>query len=307
MSLEFLEHRCKRKYKSKQHKFPLLRLILLFVVLFFAYRFGFFSKLINSISFLEKKADVTSLNWMDSCNQVFGTPFELRDSLVQCSWIVNDSTPIFSNSFLRYVVSNRKMPISKLHWIATKSDFSNALAVIFEDSISTTYFRIKTQDSLYTWIDARTGCRYPGFCPQQPLAWSILPITEDFDFFGQDELLAMDELRGVGEAPIYPILSGRVLKSGKDSLGYFVEIDHGNNIYSKMSGMFRYERDSLVLDSMKFIDEKTMLGRLAPRDSASVYLTIRRNGSFVRWNDFYNNAHPIDSAKISKFKEQIGF
>jgi hypothetical protein len=35
-------------------------------------------------------------------------------------------------------------------------------------------------------------------------------------------------------------------------------------------------------------------------------LTIRRNGHFVRWNEFFAESHPVDSAKISKFKEQIG-
>jgi hypothetical protein len=73
-----------------------------------------------------------------------------------------------------------------------------------------------------------------------------------------------------------------------------------------MSGLFRYDKDSVSFEPGSWVDLQTLVGRIAPRDSSAIYLTIRRNGHFVRWNDFFAESHPVDSAKISKFKEQIG-
>ena len=49
----------------------------------------------------------------------------------------------------------------------------------------------------------------------------------------------------------------------------------------------------------------SIVGRLAPRDSATFYLTVRHNGFFVRWADLYSQTHPLDSAEIAKFLQKI--
>ena len=51
----------------------------------------------------------------------------------------------------------------------------------------------------------------------------------------------------------------------------------------------------------------TTVGRLAPRDSSTFFLSVRRNGLFVRWKDFYSEAHPLDSAEIARFVKDIDF
>jgi hypothetical protein len=306
MPVEFSEYRCKRKYKSGSHKFPLFRLILLGLAFLLAYRLGFFSMVVDLLP-LPGSAEMNDKpSWKVACEKYSGKAFELDGNLGQCSWIVRDSMAELPNSFLRYVASLRKGAASSIHWVAPIGDFSKALFVLHEDSISSAYLHIPAADSSMIWIDASTGCRFPGLCPKQPLGWSSLSISDDFDFSGQEALLAMDKLRGIGEAPVRPILSGKVLASGKDSLGYYVELDHGYNVTSKMSGLFRYDKDSVSFEPGSWVDLQTLVGRIAPRDSSAIYLTIRRNGHFVRWNDFFAESHPVDSAKISKFKEQIG-
>jgi hypothetical protein len=36
-------------------------------------------------------------------------------------------------------------------------------------------------------------------------------------------------------------------------------------------------------------------------------LTVRQNGLFVRWKDFYKATHPVDSAQIAIFKKNLPF
>ena len=306
MPVEFSEYRCKRKYKSGSHRFPLFRLILLGLALLLVYRLGFFSMVVEMLPLPGTSGIGDKPSWKVVCEKYSGKAFELDGELGQCSWFVKDSMAELPNSFLRYVASLRKGPVSTLHWVAPVGDFSKAVFVLHEDSVQNTYLHIPMADSSWVWIDASTGCRFPGVCPEQPLGWSSLSISDDFDFSGQEALLAMDKLRGIGEAPVRPILAGKVLAAGKDSLGYYVEIDHGYNVSSKMSGLFRYERDSISLTPGSWIDSHALVGRIAPKDSSAVYLTIRRNGHFVRWNEFFAERHPVDSAKVSKFSEQIG-
>ena len=114
----------------------------------------------------------------------------------------------------------------------------------------------------------------------------------------------MDVFLGIGEAPIYPVLSGRILETGRDSSGFFVEIDHGYNVMSRTSGM-GVLGDSLSVG--KSIDMNTVLGRLSPKDSAVFFLSVRQNGQFVRWTDFYASTHPVLPDSILSFEKTIGF
>lgn len=308
MSVEFSEHKVKLRYKSHRTKFPLGRLLLLALAIFLFFYLGGFSALLEKLPMPgDGKAASVEKDWRALCQDAHGTPFALRGDLVQCSWLVKDSMPLLPSNLLRYVASERKSPMAKLHWVSYSENFGTPLLVQREDVETKTYLNIRLEDSTFVWIDFATGCRFPGLCPQTPLNFSSLPITEDFDFDGQESLLAADILRGIGEAPVLPVLPGRILKSGKDSLGYFVEMDHGNNVTSRMWGMFA-SGDIEVSDSSaeKLVDLNTVIGRLAPVDSASFFLRIRRNGFFVRWDEFYKETHPLDSAKIAKFKEEVG-
>ena len=305
MAEGFSEHRCKKKYKSKRRNYPVVRVFLLCLFFFLFIKLGFAEKLVNMLP-LPENEEVVVNDWKTKCESMRGTPFELNGGLGQCSWVVSDSVFFLPNDFLRYVASQAKTPHAKLHWIAPREDFSSAVLVQREDSLVYTYLHVMGQDSLFYWVSIDNGCRYPGICPRQPLDWSAVTITGDFDFEGKESMLTMDAMLGIGEAPIHPILPGYVLSSGKDSLGHFVELDHGNNITSRMSGMYPVNpADTVPFIVGEYLDMNSTVGRLAPRDSAKFFLTVRQNGFFVRWADLYAQTHPLDSVEIAKFVKQI--
>ena len=300
MAVEFSEYRCKKKYKSKRRNIPVFRLLLLLLAVFLTFRFGLVNKLVDMLPLFDNDQTIVVLSWEDRCRNSGGKAFALKDDMVQCSWIVSDSMPLLPNAFLRYLASIKKSPVEKLHWVAKKNDYDNALLVLREDSLVYTYFNFMLEDSTFAWVDAETGCKFPGLCPSLPLDWMNIPISEDFDFEGQDRLIAEDAFIGPGEAPVHPVLPGVVFVVGKDSLGTYVLIDHGNNIVSKISGL---SSGPTVGDT---VDLNSVVGRLPPKDSAEFFLTVRRNGLFVRWADFYRSAHLVDSAEIARFRQRVG-
>lgn len=318
MSVEFQEYKGKRKrITPRQHKFPLLRLLIVALAAFFVYWSGLPSKIANALPLPGNEKSQDRENWESRCAIAGGTAFTLSDSLAQCSWALTDSLQdslLLPNPFLRYVASLRETRFAKLHWVSTVSDFSDPLFVLFEGARQENFLHMMKPDSNYVWIRQGAllqesdkvfvddGCRFPGVCPHLPLEWSALPIAEGFDFEGQESLIAADVFRGVGEAPVHPILSGRVLETGKDSLGYFVEIDHGNNIVSLTSGLGLLNDSLSVGDS---VNADIPVGKLAPLDSSAFFLKIRENGKFIRWKDFYAEAYPISKEEIKNFIARI--
>ena len=241
-------------------------------------------------------------DWIAGCTAYDGTPFELKDGFAQCSWIVTDSLAL-PNTFLRYV-KNLSGDGAKIHWVASKKDFGDALLVVLEDSTRNVFLHMTREDSSKVWISSKTGCLFPGPCPDVPLGWSALSIVDNFDFEGQEALISADVFSGLGEAPVYPVLPGIVLEAGRDSLGMFVELNHGNGITSRMFGIGSWKMAPVV---GKTLGVKDAVGRLSPQDSSSFFLTIRQNGLFVRWRDFYKSTHPVDSAQIANFKKNLPF
>lgn len=305
MPVDFQEYKGKRKRVNPQHKFPLLRLLLVALAAFLAYWSNVVQVIANALP-LPGNEEAAVKSWEDYCRGVGGTAFSLDNGLAQCSWILNDSleSRILPNAFLRYVASLRTKEVASLHWIASAEEFSNPDFVLLEDSVRHEYVHMMNEDSSYVWISKENGCRFPGACPRLPMAWSALTISEGFDFEGLESLLAMDVFRGIGEAPIHPILSGAVVDVGKDSLGYYIEIDHGFNISSRTSGLGELNK-SLSVGALVTAD--SAVGRLLPQDSAAFYLTVRQNGLFVRWEDFYAYSHPAAAKNIAAFEKSKGF
>lgn len=305
MSVDFQEYKGKQKPINSTHKFPLLRLLLIAMAAFFAYWSGLVTKIADGLSQLGNE-DVPVLTWEQQCQSYGGTSFMLENGLAQCSWVVDDSTEVgrLPSSFLRYVAQLRKSSQSKLHWVALQKNFAEPRLVVHDDGEKSVFFRCMNEDSSFVWVDKATGCRYPGVCPHQPIKWSALPITENFDFEGQESLLAMDVFRGIGEAPVHPVLVGRVIATGKDSLGYFVDLDHGYNVTSRTSGLGSIN-ETLSVNSEVLLE--TRLGSLPPQDSATFFLTIRQNGLFVRWSEFFQATHPVDIKEMETFEKSLGF
>lgn len=303
MTVEFTEYRRKRKRNNSKHKFPLLRLLFLIGLALFAYFGGWLNRLVDSLPLPGETVVEEPVTWESICTSYAGTPFKLKNKFVQCSWIVNDSVNLPS-SFLRYVASLKSSASPKLHWIASKDDFYDVSMVMLEDSTREVFMHMNVEDSAKVWISRKTKCRFPGPCPHAPLGWSALSIAENFDFEGQDALLSADVFHGLGEAPVYPILPGVVLESGKDSLGYFVELNHGGGWSSRVFGLGSWNSAPAVGATLP-MDKP--VGRLSPHKSASFFLTVRQNGRFVRWNDFFKSTHPVDSARIAIFEKSLDF
>ena len=258
----------------ESRKFPLIRIIIVFTLIVVAYTNGWFHKLVDMLPLPgnEEPAPPAVEDWIAGCTSYDGTPFELKNDYAQCSWIVTDSL-MLPNTFLRYV-KNLASDGAKIHWVASKKDFGDALLVVLEDSTRNVFLHMMREDSSKVWISSKTGCLFPGPCPHVPLGWSALAIVDNFDFEGLEQLLSADLFKGLGEAPIYPVLPGVVLEAGKDSLGMFVELNHGNGITSRMFGIGSWKMAPVV---GKTLDFKDAVGRLSPQDSSSFFLTVRRS------------------------------
>ncbi|PWJ61606.1 MULTISPECIES: M23 family metallopeptidase [unclassified Fibrobacter] len=298
MAVEFQEYKGKRKPINTQHKFPLLRLLIVAIAAFAVYWSGLPTKIANALPLPGNEPEVVVETWDSRCVAVGGEAVTVNDSIGQCSWQLSENDSLLlPDPFLRYLSSRRKISDPKLYWYAKTTDFASPLVVLYDNGTREGYYHMMKKDSSYVWVKDN-GCRFPGVCPHMPLEWSALSITEGFDFEGQESLIAMDVFRGIGEAPIHAVLPGRVLDLGKDTLGYFVEIDHGNNISSRTSGM------GLRADSLKVGDSVKVdvpVGRIAPMDSSEFYLSVRENGRFVRWKDFYAEAYPFTAEDVSTF------
>ena len=304
MAVEFSEYQGKKRKPREHGKFPLIRIVLVFTLIVVAYTNGWFHKLVELLPLPGNEEPVapTVEEWIAGCTSYDGTPFELKKEYAQCSWIVTDSLAL-PNSFLRYV-KTLASDGSKIHWVASKKDFGDALLVVLEDSTRNVYLHMTREDSSKVWVSSKTGCLFPGPCPHVPLGWSALAIVDNFDFEGMEQLLSADVFTGLGEAPIYPVLPGIVLEAGRDSLGNFVELNHGNGITSRMFGIGSWKMAPTV---GKVFGVKDAVGRLSPQDSSTFFLTVRQNGLFVRWKDFYKSTHPVDSTQIAIFKKNLPF
>jgi len=132
------------------------------------------------------------------------------------------------------------------------------------------------------WRDENTTCKFPGFCPVMPLKGSAIPqqfAKEDH----QAERIFRNKFSAIGEAPVNAILPGKILKIEQNPL-FSVTIYHGENIYSKTSGL------SFLNDNMhvsQIVSNDQPIGFLPPLDTAFIFVEITRNGKYEQWEQFY--------------------
>ncbi|MFA6834999.1 MAG: hypothetical protein WCR04_01180 [Fibrobacteraceae bacterium] len=290
-----------------------MRTLLVLVLLFLLYFNGLFHKAAIFIKSREEKdSQVDALaddaSWSEFCKEYSGTSFPLKqDRFGQCSWVISserdaDALPPFP--LVRYAVSlpGAKYPL-KLHWIGKTSNFRQPIAFAIEvNDDRRWFFHIVKGDSLDAWVD-ENGCRFPGVCPRNPLEGGALPIADDFDFAGREGLLMKDLFMGIGEAPVYPVLPARVMDVSKDSSGFSLLLDHGGNLFSRVSGLF-----SLFpgIEKNVRIAPYNPIGRLASKDSSVFFLEILRNGRFMRWDDFYLSCHVATEDDLVFFRKDFG-
>ncbi|PJJ42015.1 hypothetical protein [Hallerella succinigenes] len=302
----------KSDWKPKK-RIPVVRTLIVLALIYAVYASGAAQK---AYRFIEDQRKITveepayaDLPWREGCAKTQGTSFDSKKgSLGQCGWIVKSEKEVSELPdipFLHYAASvpGMQYPL-QVHWIADSSDFWNPKVLILRSKKTTTsFYHLMLADSSFAWVRA-DGCRYPGACPRNPLQGGALPIEADFDFGGREELLLKDLFMGIGEAPVYPILPGYVISVSKDSLGYKLYLDHGGNLFSRVSGLSQIAAD---IEAGKRLEQDDALGRLAPNDSAVLFLEVLRNGRFVRWDDFYKKTHVADAADVKLFLSEIEF
>ncbi|MBP5246338.1 MAG: hypothetical protein J6Z31_00540 [Fibrobacter sp.] len=300
----------KSDWKPKK-RIPVVRTVFVLALIYAVYASGAVQKAYQFIEdqrkIPEKSPSYTEVPWREGCAMTQGASFDSKKgSLVQCGWIVRSEKDAFTLPdipFLRYAVSapGRAYPL-QVHWLADSLNFWNPKILILRSKKETlTFYHLMVADSSYAWVRA-DGCRYPGACPRNPLQGGALSIAADFDFGGREELLIKDLFMGIGEAPVYPILPAQVISVSKDSLGYKLQLDHGGNLISRVSGLSQIPAD---MDAGKRVSEDDILGRLPPSDSAVFFLEVLRNGRFVRWEDFYKDAHVAEASDVERFLDQV--
>jgi hypothetical protein len=99
-------------------------------------------------------------------------------------------------------------------------------------------------------------------------------------------------------------MAGRVMSVFKGTQGYTVEVDHGGNLMARYSGLSSLGAGIVAGAS---VNTFTIMARLAPKDSATFNLEVIRNGKFVRWNEFFTQAHPIPDTVFATFRRELGF
>lgn len=307
-----------REYKSKKsgwrprRRIPIGRGLLVLLLGYAVYASGAVQKVYRCVeagkSSLSDEPDPFSMPWPESCEGFHGNAFALgKGTLVQCSWALkgeNDIAGLPENAALRYAAGGLKMPYPlRVHWIADSLEFAKPRVLgVQTDSSVVWIFRLMLADSSLVWVRS-DGCRFPGTCPRNPLQGGALPIAADFDFAGRENLLLKDLFMGIGEAPVYPVLPGRVVSVSRDSAGFDVLLYHGGNLFTRSSGLSMLSpgigRGASVL-------ENEPLGRLAPSDSAVFFLEVLRNGRFVRWDDFFRSSHVATAFDVERFRAELG-
>jgi hypothetical protein len=310
MSVEIREYReFKRKHPSRR-TIPLFRILLVLVIVGALYHYDVFHSLYFKLfpTVLPAKTSVIphAVSWNVWCESHHGKPFLLKSGIGQCSWIIGRATPqIPDYPLLHYLIADTSLHYPfKLHWMGRVQNFETPSLLGFQaDSVDRWFFHVPLGDSSFVWLTDK-GCRFPGPCPRNPLEGGVLPISEDFDFEGREALLMKDQFMGIGESPVSPIMAGRVMSVFKGTQGYTVEVDHGGNLMARYSGLSSLGAGIVAGAS---VNTFTIMARLAPKDSATFNLEVIRNGKFVRWNEFFTQAHPIPDTVFATFRRELGF
>ena len=135
------------------------------------------------------------------------------------------------------------------------------------------------------WLDKASGCKFPGPCPTMPLKGSAISqkyVKEDKNA----ERIFRNKFSAIGEAPVNAILPGKILKIEQDSL-FSVTIYHGENIYSKTSGLNNLSDYVQIGDT---VSPNSIIGFLPTQDTAFIFVEITRNGKYELWENFYGGS-----------------
>jgi len=142
---------------------------------------------------------------------------------------------------------------------------------------------VKSKNS--AWKNTMNGCNFPGHCPVMPLKGSAIPLKYVKEEKNTERIFR-NKFSSIGEAPVNAILPGKILKIEQDSL-FSVTIYHGENIYSKTSGLYNLSADMQIGDE---VSQDFEIGFLPPQDTAFIFVEITRNGKYELWENFFRES-----------------
>jgi hypothetical protein len=146
-----------------------------------------------------------------------------------------------------------QFPIRVRHVFSIPDEITDSIG-IYGNSISI----VKGKDS--PWYNSSSGCKFPGPCPVMPLRQAH---------------------KNTSISAVNAVLPGRVIKIEQDS-AFCITLYHGENIYSKMSGLAGL---SGHVEVGKDISPDSALGLVLQKSDLSLEITL--NGKSVRWDKFY--------------------
>jgi len=99
------------------------------------------------------------------------------------------------------------------------------------------------------------------------------------------------------------VLPGRIQLIHADSVhGVSVSVVHSGNEESVVTGMATLA-EGLKIGSL--VQQGEPLGKLSARDTAEVLFQFRRNGRFVRWDEYCREARPLSDSLFATFAKGL--
>jgi hypothetical protein len=190
-----------------------------------------------------------------------------KNSLVECFLnfeTLNDFPETLSGADSLYIpmakfIAERfpnQFPIRVRHIFSIPDEVTDSIG-IYGSSLSI----VKGRDS--PWYNSNNGCKFPGPCPVMPLRQA-----------SKENAVSI----------VNAVLPGKVVKIEQDS-AFCVTLYHGENIYSKMSGLAGLNG---YVEVGKDISPDSTLGLVLQK--SDLLLEITRNGKVQRWDKFYSTA-----------------
>jgi len=135
------------------------------------------------------------------------------------------------------------------------------------------------------WQNKMNGCKFPGPCPTMPLKGSAI-LRKYAKEEKNAERIFENKFSAIGKAPVNAILPGKILKIEQDSL-FSVIIYHGENIYSKTSGLYSLSAHAQIGNE---VSQDSAFGFLPPKDTVFIFVEITRNGKYELWENFFRES-----------------
>ena len=148
-------------------------------------------------------------------------------------------------------------------------------------------YTLKWHSKYEDWMDS-TGCLQKEQCIQYPNSHFKFSRNSGNPYWIFKGKKPKDK--------VYPITSGKVIRSFKDSTGHNLVVYHGKQLYAHYNG---FVPDSIPPKSGQIVEINTTLGFLGESKKVGVKLEIEDTP--VSFRELWKKAYPLNSTKLKKF------